>query len=149
MTTDIAPPAEPDDAIGPLGHEEVPVMPEVAEGVATVYLDPAAAWAGEVGADPTGQAAHGRYRSHGQPDLRRHQGWDQPPEPFEAVVYPGGPPSSGLIRSGKSITIRGISGPSRTAGRCICSPGAQDRHQVVLDCRRHGSHAITWSGHGG
>jgi hypothetical protein len=38
----------------PIAADEVPVMPEVAEGVASVFLDPAAPWSGEVGADPGG-----------------------------------------------------------------------------------------------
>ncbi len=32
----------------------VPVAPAVADGISVAYLDPAAAWAGEIGADPTG-----------------------------------------------------------------------------------------------
>ncbi len=74
-----------------IGHEEVPVMPTVAEGVATVYLDPAAAWAGEVGADPTGArltAAVAATVSLTYDDTKAavsHQ------EAFEAVVFPLAP----------------------------------------------------------
>ncbi|MDQ1246462.1 MAG: hypothetical protein QG597_830, partial [Actinomycetota bacterium] len=35
-----------------MAEDEVPVMPAVAEGIATAYLDPAAPWAGTVGAVP-------------------------------------------------------------------------------------------------
>jgi hypothetical protein len=44
-------PSQPSE---PIAADEVPVMPGVAEGIASVFLDPAAAWSGEVGADPSG-----------------------------------------------------------------------------------------------
>ncbi len=67
--TEAAPRTAAAAATAPIGQEEVPVMPAVAEGVATAYLDPAAAWAGEVGADPNRNSLHRRYRSHDQSDL--------------------------------------------------------------------------------
>jgi len=79
---------EPEASPDAIGHEEVPVMPTVAEGVATVYLDPAAAWAGQVGADPTGArltAAVAATVSLTYDDTKAavsHQ------EAFEAVVFP-------------------------------------------------------------
>ena len=88
----VASPTEPvKTAAGPIGNEEVPVMPTVAEGVATAYLDPAAAWAGEVGADPTGTrltAAVAATVSLTYDDTKAavsHQ------EVFEAVVFPIAP----------------------------------------------------------
>lgn len=39
----------------PTGDDDVLVMPGVADGVAVAFLDPAAAWSGEVGADPLGK----------------------------------------------------------------------------------------------
>lgn len=89
--TDIAAPAESVEATGSPGHEEVPVMPMVAAGVATVYLDPAATWAGEVGADPAGKrltAAIAATVNLTYDDTKagvNHQ------EAFEAVVFPVGP----------------------------------------------------------
>ena len=86
-----APRTEPVATADTIGHEEVPVMPTVAEGVATVYLDPAAAWAGEVGADPTGArltAAVAATVSLTYDDTKAavsHQ------EAFEAVVFPLAP----------------------------------------------------------
>ena len=90
-TSVAAPQTESVAAAETIGHEEVPVMPTVAEGVATVYLDPAAAWAGEVGADPTGArltAAVAATVSLTYDDTKAavsHQ------EAFEAVVFPLAP----------------------------------------------------------
>ena len=90
-TSAAAPRTEPVATADTIGHEEVPVMPTVAEGVATVYLDPAAAWAGEVGADPTGArltAAVAATVSLTYDDTKAavsHQ------EAFEAVVFPLAP----------------------------------------------------------
>jgi hypothetical protein len=63
-------------------------MPEVAEGVLVAYLDPGAAWAGSVGADPAGtrcEAAVAASVSLVYDDTRaalRHQ------ETYEAVIFP-------------------------------------------------------------
>ncbi len=82
-------PAEAPDE--PLSQEEVPVMPSVPDGVAAVYLDPAAAWSGEVGADPTGtrlEAAAVATVNLLYDDTKAsvsHQ------EVFEAVVFPLAP----------------------------------------------------------
>ncbi|HEX2404123.1 MAG TPA: hypothetical protein VHM29_05415, partial [Acidimicrobiia bacterium] len=84
-------PAEEVVATEPLGNEEVPVMPTVSESVATVYLDPAAAWAGDVGADPTGtqlRAAIAATVNLTYDDTKagvNHQ------EAYEAVVFPVAP----------------------------------------------------------
>jgi hypothetical protein len=92
VTAPVASPTEPVKiAAGPIGNEEVPVMPTVAEGVATAYLDSAAAWAGEAGADPTGTrltAAVAATVSLTYDDTKAavsHQ------EVFEAVVFPIAP----------------------------------------------------------
>ena len=91
VTTDLAAPAEDLAATEPLGREEVPVMPTVSEGVTTVYLDPAATWAGKVGADPTGTrltAAIAATVNLTYDDTKagvNHQ------EAFEAVVFPVSP----------------------------------------------------------
>ena len=75
----------------PLSQEEVPVMPTLPDGVAAVYLDPAAAWSGEVGADPTGtklEAAAVATVNLLYDDTKAsvsHQ------EVFEAVVFPLAP----------------------------------------------------------
>ncbi|HEU4917235.1 MAG TPA: DUF87 domain-containing protein [Acidimicrobiia bacterium] len=69
----------------------VPIPPKVAEGVVSVFLDPAATWAGEVGADPS--ASHYRPAVTATVNLLyddtkaavNHQ------EVFEAVVFPLGP----------------------------------------------------------
>jgi hypothetical protein len=73
------------------GDDAVPIQPKVAEGVQSVFLDPAAPWAGEVGADPT--ATHYQPAATAMINLLyddtkaavNHQ------EVFEAVVYPLGP----------------------------------------------------------
>jgi Helicase HerA, central domain len=92
LTSPAGAPTEPlETASGQVRNEDVPVMPTVAEGVTTVYLDPAAAWAGEVGADPTGArltAAVAATVSLTYDDTKaavNHQ------EAFEAVVFPVAP----------------------------------------------------------
>ena len=40
--------------VGDLGHDETTLMPEVAEGTAVRWVDPAAPWLSEAGADPNG-----------------------------------------------------------------------------------------------
>ena len=84
--------AEPAPAEAPaaVDDDQVPVMPEVAEGVSAVFLDPAAAWAGEVGADITGT----RYEPAAAATVNlvyddtkasvNHQ------EMYEAVIFPLG-----------------------------------------------------------
>ncbi len=68
--------------------EAVPVLPKTAEGVANVLLDPAAAWTGQVGADPTGtryEPAVAATVSLLYDDTKAavsHQ------EVFEAVIFP-------------------------------------------------------------
>jgi len=47
----VAPPAPPGAA--PRTEDVTPVMPTVAEGIPVRWMDPAAPWTGEVGADPT------------------------------------------------------------------------------------------------
>ena len=51
-------PAGPTEEAAPrptaAGDDTVPVAPEVAAGISVAFLDPAASWASEVGADPTG-----------------------------------------------------------------------------------------------
>ncbi|MGH8950903.1 MAG: ATP-binding protein [Acidimicrobiia bacterium] len=86
------PPATAAPAAAPaaLDDDQVPVMPEVAEGVAAMFLDPAATWAGEVGADPTGT----RYEPAAAATVNlvyddtkasvNHQ------EVYEAVIFPLG-----------------------------------------------------------
>jgi len=92
LTAPAGAPTEPlETASDQVRSEDVPVMPTVAEGVTTVYLDPAAAWAGEVGADPTGArltAAVAATVSLTYDDTTAavsHQ------EAFEAVVFPVAP----------------------------------------------------------
>jgi hypothetical protein len=71
--------------------DAVPIQPKAAEGVQSVFLDPAAAWAGEVGADPT--ATHFQPAATALINLLyddtkagvNHQ------EVFEAVLFPLGP----------------------------------------------------------
>ncbi len=69
----------------------VPVLPKTAEGSPNVFLDPAAAWAGQVGADPTGtrfEPAVAATVSLLYDDTKaqvNHQ------EVYEAVIYPLAP----------------------------------------------------------
>jgi hypothetical protein len=68
--------------------QTVPLMPEVAEGVLVAFLDPAAKWAGSVGADPIGtrcEAAVAATVGLLYDDTKaalRHQ------EIYEAVIFP-------------------------------------------------------------
>ncbi|MGH8914444.1 MAG: ATP-binding protein, partial [Acidimicrobiia bacterium] len=84
-----------------MGDQSVPVMPQCADGVAATFLDPGAAWAGEVGADPTGtlfQAAAAATVNLLYDDTKAgvsHQ------EVYEAVIFPLAP-----VLAGRSI--RGI-----------------------------------------
>ncbi len=50
------------------------VAPPVADGIPVRWLDPAAPWAAEIGADPVRQAPAGLPRRPRQPPLRRHEG---------------------------------------------------------------------------
>ena len=66
----------------------VPVAPEVADGITVAFLDPAAAWAGEVAADPTGSVFEPAAAATVQllydetkADLNHN-------ETYEAVIYP-------------------------------------------------------------
>jgi phage host-nuclease inhibitor protein Gam len=73
-----------------MSEGSVPVMPELAPGVAAVFLDPAASWAGTVGSDPVGA----RYQPVVATTVQllyddttagvSHQ------EAFEAVIHPLG-----------------------------------------------------------
>jgi hypothetical protein len=80
-----APEAVPEDAVD---DRTVPVLPDAAEGVAVGFLDPAAAWAGAVGADPTGtrfEAAAAATVNLLYDDAKAgvsHQ------EVYEAVIFP-------------------------------------------------------------
>ena len=47
--------AEPSPAAAPLADDESVIAPNVAPGIAVRWLDPAAPWAGQVGADPSGR----------------------------------------------------------------------------------------------
>jgi DNA helicase HerA-like ATPase len=83
--------SEPPPSMPEPVSEAVPVQPKVAEGVQAVFLDPAAMWAGEVGADPT--ATHYQPAATAMVNLLyddtkaavNHQ------EVFEAIVFPLGP----------------------------------------------------------
>jgi hypothetical protein len=88
-TTDPAPTAVTDpEPTEEIDTDAVPVLPKTAEGVASVFLDPAAAWAGQIGADPTGtryEPAVAATVNLLYDDTRagvNHQ------EVFEAVVFP-------------------------------------------------------------
>ena len=144
-TSVAAPRTEPVATADTIGHEEVPVMPTVAEGVATVYLDPAAAWAGEVGADPTGDTTDRGRGSNRQPYLRRHQGRREPSRGIRGRRLSPRPGSRARFGQGSRSRREGF--PSRSAaGGGICPPGAQDRHQVLLECPRHRPHQSSGRG---
>jgi hypothetical protein len=89
-TPEVAAPAASAPQTEP-GDDAVPIQPKVAEGVQSVFLDPAAPWAGEVGADPT--ATHYQPAATAMVNLLyddtkaavNHQ------EVFEAIVFPLGP----------------------------------------------------------
>jgi hypothetical protein len=84
------PAAPPANAAEP-GIDAVPIQPQVADGVQSVFLDPAAPWAAEVGVDPA--ATHYQPAAAAMVNLLyddtkmavNHQ------EVFEAVVFPLGP----------------------------------------------------------
>lgn len=79
----------------------VSVAPEVADGITVAFLDPAAAWAGEVAADPTGSVFEAAAAATVQllydetkADLNHN-------ETYEAVIYP----LDGVIDMSDIITI--------------------------------------------
>ncbi len=82
------PPRPPVGSSGTTDGDTVPVLPAAADSVAVAFLDPAAPWAGEVGADPTGtrfQAAVAATVDLAYDDTR--SGVDHR-EVFEAVIFP-------------------------------------------------------------
>ncbi|HEU5113097.1 MAG TPA: DUF87 domain-containing protein, partial [Acidimicrobiia bacterium] len=91
VTTDVAASTQASLVTEPIGQEDVPVMPKVSEGVATVYLDPAAAWAGEVGADPTGKRLTAAIAATVKLTYDDTKAGVNHQEAFEAVVFPVGP----------------------------------------------------------
>jgi hypothetical protein len=68
--------------------DTVPVSPRVADGIAVAYLDPAAPWAGEVGADPTGTVMDPAVAATVQLVYDDTTAGVNHSETFEAVIYP-------------------------------------------------------------
>ena len=82
-------------------EDEVPVAPEVANGIATAYLDPAAPWAAQVGADPTGRVLESAVAATVQLLYDDTAASISHREVFEAVVFPLG----GLLEESNVITV--------------------------------------------
>jgi hypothetical protein len=66
----------------------VPIAPPVAEGVAVSFLDPAAPWAGQVGADPTGTVHEAAAAATVQLVYDETKSGVSHRETYEAVIYP-------------------------------------------------------------
>jgi hypothetical protein len=84
-------PGAPSQQPEPIAADEVPVMPEVAEGVASVFLDPAATWSCEVGADPGGTRLRGGAVATVNLLYDDATAGVNHSEVYEAVIHPLGP----------------------------------------------------------
>jgi len=81
-------PVEPVPPPDPSAESTGPVSPEVADGIAVAFLDPAAAWATEVGADPTGSVFAPAAAATVQLLYDDTKGNVNHNETYEAVIYP-------------------------------------------------------------
>lgn len=68
--------------------DSVPVAPSVADGIAVRYLDPAAPWAGEVGADPTGTRYEAGVAATVQLLYDETSADLKHTETYEAIIFP-------------------------------------------------------------
>lgn len=68
--------------------ETTPVAPEIAEGIAVTYLDPAAPWATKVGADPTGSRYEAGVAATVQLLYDETKAGLSHAETYEAVIFP-------------------------------------------------------------
>ncbi|MGD2101723.1 MAG: DUF87 domain-containing protein [Acidimicrobiia bacterium] len=73
---------------GSLPEETLQVVPDVAEGVPVAYLDPAASWAGKVGADPTANVYEPAAAATVQLVYDDSNADLNHSETYEAVIYP-------------------------------------------------------------
>lgn len=87
-TGDDRPSAPTDSVAASVGAESVPVAPSVAEGVTVKYLDPAAPWAVEVGADPTGSSYEPSVAATVQLLYDETTADLKHAETYEAVIFP-------------------------------------------------------------
>ena len=86
---DSGPPARPLEAPATEQDEDTtPVPPRVAEGIAVKYLDPAAPWASEVGADPTGTRYEAGVAATVQLLYDETKAGLNHAETYEAVIFP-------------------------------------------------------------
>ena len=92
------PEPEPSDAES---HDTVPVAPKVADGVVVTYLDPAAPWAQQVGADPTGSRLEPGAAVTVQLTYDDTKAALNHTETYEAVIFP----LDGIIDPSEVMTI--------------------------------------------
>ncbi len=86
-THDVAP-IGAETAAKPNAAPVLVVAPAVAEGVDVVYLDPAAAWAGDIGVDPTGANLAPAVAATVQLLYDDNRAGVSHSETYEAVIYP-------------------------------------------------------------
>ncbi len=79
-------PASPVEPVAP--DDAIPIAPSVAEGVTVAYLDPAAAWASEVGADPTGTVYEAALAATVQLLYDDTKAGVNHSETYETIIYP-------------------------------------------------------------
>jgi hypothetical protein len=120
------PPAEPSESGAERettsSGDTVPVPPMVAEGVEVWFLDPAAAWAGEVGADPTGTVYQPAAAATIQLLYDDAKAGLNHRETYEAVIFP----LDGIIDVDEVITTDHDARdfrPEPTAGAAFRIPG--------------------------
>lgn len=86
-TAETAPPSpSPVETVAP--DDAIPMAPAVADGVTVAYLDPAASWASEVGADPTGNVYEAAAAATVQLLYDDTKAGVNHSETYEAIIYP-------------------------------------------------------------
>ena len=108
----------------PLAADETSVAPAAASGVTVSYLDPAAPWAAQVGADRRGGEPARIRRDACLAPLRRHGGRDRRGAGVRGAVRPSGRRLRSRLprRSSTSTTV--TSGPMHPPALRTCCPSA-------------------------
>ena len=87
VATTEAPPA-PEVIATPTSEDATPVAPSVPDDIAVAFLDPAASWAGKVGADPTGSSYWPAAAATVQLVYDETKADINHSETYEAIIYP-------------------------------------------------------------
>jgi len=81
-------PVPPPPAAAEVGDDESPVMPKTADDLAVRWVDPAATWLPEVGADPAGTAWEAAFMCRVSMRFDDTRAGFQQDQEFEAVMFP-------------------------------------------------------------